>query len=368
MKPLLSLFVMVFSLVCCSAVNAREVSQQTYSISNRSQSVNDDKAIKSWYVGVKAGLLNGGSACEAHATSCDNNTASVGGYVGYVVNEWLALEGGYDYLGDISADYPALNAPSMSAPYKGEMKGIELVAKPYLAVNDSLALFAKVGTLAWDMHVTGQEIGYVHTADDNGWSSLVGVGFEYAWHRNWSTALEYQWINNVGGEATGGSDLNMFNLAVSYRFISDSAALPPTPLSKSISLIPAQTVHKESMSSITGAPFASASSQLSFELQHTLMSVVKRLREYPQATLLVKTHTDSRGSSEFNQRLSDKRAQMIHDFIVGQGIAPARLRATGYGETQPIADNGTYAGRNKNRRVEFVIPAFEVTTTVIPQL
>lgn len=318
------------------------------------------QASNHWYVGAKAGWINGGSACEEHATSCGSDTAGGGVFVGYQVNDWLSLEGGYDYLGDITADYPALGNPNVSAHYKGEMQGFEFVAKPFWQVTDEFSWFAKVGTLAWNMDVTGQEVGFEHSASDNGWSPLLGTGVEYAFNRNWSALLEYQWVNNVGGESTGGTDLSMVNLGVTYHFAAEEV-VPPAPV-PTPPPVPVATKHKEQQWSFHGASFASASSQLAPELQQALQPVIQRLREYPQSSILIKTHTDSRGSSEFNQRLSDQRANAVLDYMLRLGVSATQVSAMGYGETQPVADNMTEAGRYQNRRVEVLSPEFEVTT------
>jgi outer membrane protein OmpA-like peptidoglycan-associated protein len=69
----------------------------------------------------------------------------------------------------------------------------------------------------------------------------------------------------------------------------------------------------------------------------------------------VRGHTDSQGDAAKNLELSQQRAQAVVDYLVQKGIVVARLTAKGLGETVPIADNNTDAGRAKNRRVEFAI-------------
>ncbi len=64
-------------------------------------------------------------------------------------------------------------------------------------------------------------------------------------------------------------------------------------------------------------------------------------------------HTDDRGDAEINLRLSQRRADTVAKHMVRHGVAADRIRAVGYGETQPIAQNGTEAGRKSNRRIEF---------------
>lgn len=311
-----------------------------------------------WYVGAKAGWVNGGSACEEHATSCDSDSAGGGIFVGYQVNDWLSLEGGYDYLGELTADYPALGNPGVSAPYKGEIQGFEFVAKPFWRVTDELSWFAKVGTLVWNMDVTGQEVSFEHSADDNGWSPLLGTGVEYAFSHNWSALLEYQWINNVGGESTGGTDLNMVTLGVAYHFAAEEV-IPPAPAPVPTTVAP---MHKEQQWTFHGGSFASGSSQLTPELQQALQPVIQRLREYPQSTVIIKAHTDSIGSSESNQRLSEARAKAVQEYMMGQGVAAAQMSAVGYGESQPVTDNRTEGDRYQNRRVDLLSPEFDVAT------
>lgn len=75
--------------------------------------------------------------------------------------------------------------------------------------------------------------------------------------------------------------------------------------------------------------------------------------------LLVAGHTDSVGSDEYNQRLSDRRADAAADFLLTRGIPPERIRRVGLGETEPVATNETETGRQENRRVEVAIFASE---------
>jgi OmpA-OmpF porin, OOP family len=90
-------------------------------------------------------------------------------------------------------------------------------------------------------------------------------------------------------------------------------------------------------------------------------SVYKILEEYPNLIVEISSHTDSISSAEFNQRLSQKRAEAVVDYLIDKGIPERQLKAKGYGETKPIAPNsnpnGTDnpEGRAKNRRTEFKI-------------
>lgn len=84
--------------------------------------------------------------------------------------------------------------------------------------------------------------------------------------------------------------------------------------------------------------------------------VARVLVENPQIKLVrVEGHTDDRGRDEYNQELSQRRANSVRKYLINKGVDKDRLEAVGYGESQPIAENETKEGRDKNRRVEFTI-------------
>jgi outer membrane protein OmpA-like peptidoglycan-associated protein len=76
---------------------------------------------------------------------------------------------------------------------------------------------------------------------------------------------------------------------------------------------------------------------------------------YPSLKLRVEGYTDSRGSEEFNQKLSEERANIVRSYLVGQGVKTDSIDAVGLGPNMPIADNSTPEGRRKNRRVEIIV-------------
>ena len=81
------------------------------------------------------------------------------------------------------------------------------------------------------------------------------------------------------------------------------------------------------------------------------------LLEYPKTAVVVQGHTDSTGSEEHNQELSERRAAAIKNLLIGQGVDDRRLSAIGYGEGYPAADNDDAGGRQQNRRVEILLKA-----------
>ena len=96
------------------------------------------------------------------------------------------------------------------------------------------------------------------------------------------------------------------------------------------------------------------------QFRATLDEVARTLNGYNQTYIDVLGHTDSIGSNEYNQRLSDQRAGAVRDYLTMQGVSPVRIATRGYGETFPIADNSTESGRAANRRVEIkIVPVRE---------
>ncbi|HTS28803.1 MAG TPA: OmpA family protein [Bryobacteraceae bacterium] len=79
------------------------------------------------------------------------------------------------------------------------------------------------------------------------------------------------------------------------------------------------------------------------------------LLAYPGLKIQVEGHTDSIGSDEYNQRLSEQRAESVRDYLVAQGVPGDTISAVGFGKTRPVASNDTDAGRQQNRRVELVV-------------
>ncbi|VAW02590.1 Outer membrane porin, OmpA family [hydrothermal vent metagenome] len=101
--------------------------------------------------------------------------------------------------------------------------------------------------------------------------------------------------------------------------------------------------------------FAVDSSAIDPQFQTTLGSVANTLSEYEKSYVDVLGHTDSTGSDQYNQSLSERRAESVSNFLANSGVQRARLATKGYGESQPVASNSTEEGRAANRRVELKI-------------
>ena len=105
--------------------------------------------------------------------------------------------------------------------------------------------------------------------------------------------------------------------------------------------------------------FAYDKSNLSDEAKTSLDKLVTVLNNYPDTDIEIQGHTDSKGTEDYNQSLSERRANTVSGYLVGQGIKDNRLTIKGFGETIPKYSNDTADGRTQNRRVEFLITANE---------
>jgi outer membrane protein OmpA-like peptidoglycan-associated protein len=104
---------------------------------------------------------------------------------------------------------------------------------------------------------------------------------------------------------------------------------------------------------VKAVKFQSGKAILKPESNKILDDISAILLKYPHYGLSIEGHTDNAGNDQSNQLLSDKRARACLDFLLKKGVDTARLKSAGYGESRPVADNKTPAGRTQNRRVEF---------------
>ena len=101
--------------------------------------------------------------------------------------------------------------------------------------------------------------------------------------------------------------------------------------------------------------FATDSSDLNPAFFDVLNSVGKVLKQFDKTVVEVAGHTDSTGSEQYNQSLSERRAATVAQYLEAKGVATQRILTVGMGESRPVADNGTPEGRQANRRVEITM-------------
>ncbi|WP_028296812.1 OmpA family protein [Olivibacter sitiensis] len=107
----------------------------------------------------------------------------------------------------------------------------------------------------------------------------------------------------------------------------------------------------------SGILFGFDQSTLQPNAQTNINNLVKSLNSNPDTDILVIGHTDNKGTEQYNQGLSERRAKAVRDYAVAQGLASGRIKTEGKSFNEPIASNDTEEGRAQNRRVEIVIVA-----------
>ena len=116
----------------------------------------------------------------------------------------------------------------------------------------------------------------------------------------------------------------------------------------------AEEINKTGHASVYGIEFDTGKATLRPESEKVLAQVAELLSGHPDWKMKIEGHTDSTGTKVGNQALSQQRAAAMVAWLVKDGIAASRLTAVGFGDTQPVADNGTADGRARNRRAELV--------------
>ena len=101
--------------------------------------------------------------------------------------------------------------------------------------------------------------------------------------------------------------------------------------------------------------FATGQSYITSGFYNTLDDIAGVLNKYEKTLLSIEGHTDSQGVAQFNQNLSEQRANSVKQYLTNQNIMASRLKTVGYGESRSVADNMTANGRALNRRVEIQI-------------
>ncbi|PSS57140.1 OmpA family protein [Pseudomonas sp. BBP2017] len=190
--------------------------------------------------------------------------------------------------------------------------------------------------------VGGAALGAIESSSWAGWGALLGAGM----------AAGYCWAHGDGDEDGDGVLDSRDKCPGTPRGVQvDANGCPPAPV------VEEAVVVKEEVIVIRDVRFEFDSARLTPADKERLDTIATRLKnEAPTARLSVTGHTDSVGRDDYNQQLSEQRAQSVTDYLVSSGVPQASfVSVQGAGESQPEADNATADGRAMNRRVEIRI-------------
>jgi outer membrane protein OmpA-like peptidoglycan-associated protein len=173
--------------------------------------------------------------------------------------------------------------------------------------------------------VTGAALGAIESSAYAGWGVLVGG----------ATAAAYCWVHGQEEETVA--------------TVEETPAPAPAPAAEPA----AEAVRVE-----LDVKFDFDKSVVKSESLGDIQNLADFMKQYPQTTTVVEGHTDSVGTDAYNQKLSERRAGAVRDVLVNKlGVSGGRVESVGYGESRPVADNATDAGRAINRRVEAAVEA-----------
>jgi len=170
------------------------------------------------------------------------------------------------------------------------------------------------------------------------------------------TIKSYAWDFGDGGRSTEQNPKHTYTAAGNYNAkctVTDSYDVAGSG-SAAVSVGSVTTTTKKTIV-LRGINFDFDKSTIKPEFEGVLDAGVEVLKENPGVRVQVAGYTDSIGTDEYNQGLSERRANAVLDYLSSHGIDSSRLSAVGFGESNPVADNATDDGRSQNRRVELNI-------------
>ncbi|HIF9118792.1 TPA: OmpA family protein [Photobacterium damselae] len=291
-----------------------------------------------FYAGARIGasIYDTGS----NSYSVDDKNLAGGAFLGYQIAPWFAVEAGYTHLGSATRT----EGPATGAKFRTQ--GADIVGKYSYAINDKIDVFGKLGAYYYDVHTKN-----LADTKDHGWAGTAGVGAEYYLTNNLSTAVEYQYYNDVAG-----ADIHFAGVSLAYHW---GAPAPVVAEPVYVDQVSVETLEELKLA----VPFAFDSTELSAGDRAKLAPFEQRLQAQDAAQIYVVGYTDSRGSEAYNQKLSVKRADAVAEALRSvMNVDGSRIIAEGRGESNPVASNDTAEGRAQNRRVEIISPSIDVET------
>ncbi|WP_119394217.1 OmpA family protein [Salinibius halmophilus] len=271
-----------------------------------------------------------------------NNPWSHGPVVraGLQVLPQIFAEASFAYLGSAAVENTADDTKGKVHYYAPAIWG----AYEFLPTESEWNLFAKAGL---GVILNGLSEDVADTVKETPAQLALGLGANYQFLPNWMARADLDLYS---------LDARYFSVGAQYLFGSTpEVEVEPTPEPQPVTRIITKEVCEEFGSALDGVNFDNDSAELTAGARNRLLQSVRILTENPELSVEIGAHTDSIASDEYNNELSQSRANAVLRFFIANGIAPERLSAVGYGESQPIASNETEIGRAQNRRVELTV-------------
>ncbi len=301
------------------------------------------------YVGVKGGWshLNTHSGRLSEGVAIDDRDAiSYGLYGGYNLSDFFGLEIGYSNYGRFSAKGPRHGNDDLII-HGADASAI--VAFPFNKTDD---LFLKLGVL---YATTRDEI---YDVSHSSASPLLGVGTRFAFSDSFQARVEYNYAHTVTKQDAFGyaPDLHNVSLGLEWKFGGAEEPAPvvaPAPAPK-----PEPVVVKKQISLDANALFGFNKNQLSEQGNQEIKRVSKEIESanLKDVQINVVGHTDRIGSDQYNNKLSQQRAQAVVDALVDNGVNSRNITAEGRGKTEPVTGSKCDNIKNRKKLIECLAP------------
>jgi OOP family OmpA-OmpF porin len=293
-------------------------------------------------------------------------------------NRNFALEGGYFNLGEFG--YTA-NMAGGAETGTLKVQGLNVDAVGLLPFTEKFSALGRVGLTYAESKGTFQSNGAIAplnaTTKENEFNLKYGLGLQYDFTPK--LAMRGEWERYRVNDSVGNKgDIDMFSVGLVYTFgvaekpapkaatpppaaVAPVAAAPapaPAPVQKAapVLVIVPIVAKTEQYCSILDIQFEINQKTVQREAEEKIDKVGIFMRKYPNTTAVIEGHSDEVGTTAANMKLSEQRAAGVVTYLVDRsGISRNRLKSVGYGETRPIADNTTEAGKRLNRRINAII-------------
>jgi OOP family OmpA-OmpF porin len=287
-------------------------------------------------------------------TYLDHNTTD-GGYKiygGYQFNQHISIESGYFDLGDFQFNH--ITVPDGLLKTNMQVRGINFDVVGHLPLSEKLSAFARLGVtyaLTQDTFTgTGAANVLGGKLSDRDTFPKAGLGLQYAFNDSWAMRVEAERYR-ISNAITDHNEIDLFSVGVVYKFGGDkkpaAVVAAPAPV---VAPPPAPRVEKVTISATELFKFDSAEVSQHVELEQLTTSL--KASAEPQEVKIV-GYTDRLGSEQYNQSLSERRAEAVKNYMVGKGIDSGRLTTEGKGEKDPVVN---CSEKNKEKLIECLQP------------
>jgi len=280
---------------------------------------------------------------------------------GYQLHRNFAIEGGYFDLGKFG--YSAMTVPPGTLDGEIKVRGINLDLVGILPITEQFSAFARAGVNHHKSKDTFAGTGLVNVLDpsprerDTNYKFGFGIQYDFTEALGLRAEAERYRINDA---VENNGDIDLYSVGLVYRFGGKTERVADEPVAKpkpALVIVPVPVAMKtEQYCSILDMQFEINVDNIQRDDEEKLGVVGKFMNKYVETTAVVEGHTDNVGTPEANLTLSQRRAESVVAYLMKSfNISSSRLKAVGYGETRPIADNSTETGKRQNRRINTVI-------------